>query len=149
MKLTKRFAANGELLKELMDLCTKSIYTNGSIICLKAFIGLANTPMDSKTQYEQLVTSVLSSLGTTATNRSPREVFTFPGTSDSGVGLFGRRSLPKDGFCFCGSLWIERNKHPQEPSSEKMTVFKFGASRTKEIELFLKNGHLHYQVNCG
>jgi hypothetical protein len=138
---------SGELIEELMSLCTKRIYINGSICCLKDFIGLLSTPMKYNPRYEQLFTSILKSLKMMVTNRSPRAVFTFLGTPESGIGLFGRKGLPKEGFCFCGSICIERNKHPENGLNDKMTIFKLGASRTKEIELFLKDGYLHYQVN--
>jgi len=131
-----------------MDLCTESVSINGSIRCLKDFIGLFSTQVKCNTRYEQLFKSILESLEMMMMNKNknPKGVFTFLGTPESGIGLFGCKALPKEGFCFCGSIWIERSRHPKDSSNSKMTIFKLGASRTKEMELFLEDGYLNYQV---
>ena len=75
-----------------------------------------------------------------------REIFTFTGRPESGIGLLTKKTLPKEGFCFCGTIRIERPDQSKEILDEKMTIFKLGASKEKEIELFYKDGYLHYYV---
>ena len=129
-----------------MELCTDSVCVNGSNRCLKEFIGQLNAYKKHDIHYELLFSSILSSLALILSNKSPREVFVFSGSHKSGIGLISRKNLPKDGYCFCGSIWIERKDQTKVSANEIMTIFKLSSSKNKELELFLKDGYLNYRV---
>lgn len=67
----------------------------------------------------------------------------FSGATNSGIGLLTLKSLPKEGFCFCGSIRIERTK------KGKMTIFKLTSSKDRDLEFWVEGGHLRYSVSCG
>lgn len=129
-----------------MDIATNSVCVNGSSQCLKSFIGQLNISKKHNTNYELLFSSILDSLIQILSTESPKEVFVFPGSSNSGISLRINKELPKDGYCFCGSIWIERKYQGNESDRKEMTIFKLGASNEKEMELFIDDGYLTYQV---
>jgi len=104
-----------------------------------AFIGLLNTSLESK--YEKVYQHVLEYLIDSRSSEFHGDVFAFSGNSDSGIGLLSLKQLPKDGFCFCGSIRIERNCQ-----DKKMVIFKLTSSKDRYIELYIKSGYLHYLV---
>jgi len=77
-------------------------------------------------------------------------VFSFSGNSDSGIRLMATASLPNKGFCFCGSIYIERKSQTcvslNSNTYNIMTIFKLYAC-TNTIELFIEDGYLKYKVN--
>ena len=142
----RRSSDSPTTLHVLAHLATKSICVATSSNCLKALISQLSVYNDSRISvaYQQAHVSVLlDSFLTILSAESSREVFAFSGKPGCGVGLVARKSLPKTGYCFCGWIRVER-----ADVAEKMTVFKLGASKNREIELFFKDGYLHYSV-CG
>lgn len=147
LKLFKRQLQNDNLLSGLMDLCTRSICVNGSSKCLKEFIGQLNISRKQDKYYEVLFTTIFSALMRILSTDNPREVFSLSGNSDSGIRLRALRELPKGGYCFCGSIWIERKDQSKRSGSSRMTIYKLEATAITRLELFIANGHLNYQVN--
>ena len=125
-----------------MNQCKNIIQIGISSQSFKEFIGLLNTYPENEIRYKDLFEKVLVDLIHFMSNKPSREIFYFSGKPYSGIGLLALKELPKDGYCFCGSIRFEHKGN----GKEIMTIFKLGASKKREIEFFIKDGYLHYTV---
>lgn len=139
LKLARRNARSGEFLSLVIEFCASCLCVNGSARCLKDFIKQLNTKSArTESENEAITNAIFSSLTIILSTKTMKEVFVFKGTQNSGIALQERKALPKDGFCFFGSIRIER-KNPSTPV--RMAIFKL-----KGLELLLEDNCLHYCV---
>lgn len=129
-----------------MKLCTNAACMNISSQCLRLLINLLKIATEDPKSYLPLMNSVFDSLYQILGSDSQREIFAFNGKPDSGIGLLAKKTLPSAGYGFVGFIRVERSDFLREPGSEKMTIFKLGASKQREIEFFVQNSCLNYQV---
>jgi len=123
----------------IVEFCTDCLCVNRSTKCLKDFIGQLNIDRIIESQYEVLFRYIVSSLAIILTAKNPGGVFIFKGNSNSGIALKECKSLPKDGYCFCGFIRLEH-----QVIRNKMIIFKLTGSQ--DIEFYVEEKHLFYQV---
>ena len=145
-----RFRDIPSTLESLSELATRSACVNSSSYCLKLLISnltVFGDPAIPPSCQQSHVMTILNSLLQILTDDSHREVFSFSGKPGCGIGLVAQKKLPEKGYCFCGWIRVERVDQSLAESGSKMTVFKLGASKNREIELFFKDGFLNYSVS--
>ncbi len=116
---------------------------------LVSSLAVVNDPSSSPGSQQTVVLTVLDSLlQILRAAPAPRELFAFSGKPGCGIGLLARETLPKEGYCFCGWIRVERrDQSAGEEDGSRMTVFKLGASKDREVELFVRDGFLSYSVS--
>ena len=114
--------------------------------CFKKYIKLLNSNTKNEIEYKNIIMNVLSLLLSLICLKVYSEVFIFTGKSNSGIGLFQLRKLPKNGFCFCTSLRLERRDQSREKAKGDMVIFKLSSCKVMELELFIRDGYIHYKV---
>lgn len=146
MKLLKKHICNKEVSNVLLTLCKDIISTCNSHYCLKSFISVLNTFPKSIPEYESVCENIMFSLSLLVSKEANNEIFVFSGKFNSGLNFLSAKNLPQDGFCFCGCIRLERRNQAEPNPTEHMTIFELAASRTEQLELFIKKGHLNYRV---
>ena len=126
--------------------CIKMLVEIGSVQGLKQFLGQFNTSPENEGRYQPLFDSIFSVFPFFLSAKRPREIFVFSGRNSSGIRLTSQEELPKNGFCFCGSIRIERKDQSKTRHLKPMTIFKLASPNENEIELYLANGYLNYRV---
>ncbi len=145
----RRFGDGPETLSAISGLATNAASVNTSSQCMKSIIAelaVYNDPRIDPAAKQARVLAVVDFLQRALSAESHREVFSFSGKPGCGIGLLARKSLPSKGYCFCGWIRVERADQSMSGTRGKMTVFKLGASKSREIELFVRDGFLHYSV---
>lgn len=137
--------SNKEVYALVMKSVTNILQINASSKALKKFISLLNIPFKGGKDYEEAIEIALTSLTQILGSEKRYEVFSFSGKS--GVRLLLTDFLPKKGFCFCASVFLERNPQPRS----EMTVFRLVytldlTSVENELVLFIKDCQLYYRV---
>jgi hypothetical protein len=135
---------DGETLAALAGLLTEIANAESSSQGLRLFIAEMVAYERQPRRNEGLVRVILGSLLKMLNVTSHREALVFSGGPKSGLGLVTVH-LPRDGYGFFGWLRIERQDHDL-PRNSKMCIYKLMATKSKEVELYVEDGILHYAV---
>ena len=134
------------MIETIMNLCKGILSDVPSIVQFKQLLGQFNTFPEDESKYQNLFNCIMLLLPSLMTTKTYNDIFVFSGRANSGIGLLTKKELPTTGYCFCGSIRIERRDPKEMYDTEYMIIFKLGCSKEREIELYLENGYLNYKV---
>ena len=131
--------ANSEINKILMEMCVDIIKVNIPGKCLMKYIGQINDFFQTKNSNFSFVDSILNSIIHLLSCETQQEIFAF--VEKSGIKLKPKDSQFSKGYCFCCSIFIERQSKEKE-----MTIFRLYSANKSELMLYIKDGYLNYTV---
>ena len=140
---------NEKILRIIASFLTEISIIDISSQCLKEFVSELSEFHDTS-ESPAYVNIILDSVLQMLKEISHREIFVFSGQEHSGIGVVPKSYLPKDGYCLFGWIRLERPDQTDsilnKAQARTMCIYKLGASKEMEIELFIQDNMLHYSV---